>query len=82
MSLFTSSASTLASRATVAYFLAIFILLGGLASLHNYGDRTSIFDVQQSKAPSAKFSWDMVRIRIDLLNCTSIVDPTIASTCK
>jgi hypothetical protein len=88
MSLLTSCAPT--SRATVAYFLAIFILLGGLASLHNYGDLVATSDAQQSKVASgrsiaqdnAEFRWDMVRIRADSLNCTSTVDPTIASACK
>jgi hypothetical protein len=82
MSLFTSSTPT--SRATVAYFLAILVLLGGLASLRSHGDLAAM----SNKVPSARsiaqdnaeFSWDMVRIRVDLLN--SIVDPTIASACK
>ena len=82
MSLFTTFAPT--SRATVAYFLAIFVLLGGLASLHNHGDMAAMSDAHwqhwQSKAASARsfaqlednaeFSWDMVRIRVNSFNCT------------
>ena len=78
MSLFTSSAPT--NRSTVAYFLAIFVLLGGLASLHNHGDLTAMFDAQWSKTASSsarsiaqdktEFSWDTVRIRVDLLDYT------------
>ena len=89
MSLFTSSAPT--SRATVAYFLAVFVLLGGLASLQIHGDLAAMSNSQKSRAASprnvahdnAEFSWDMVRIRVDLLTCTSTADPVvIASTCK
>ena len=75
MSLFTSSALT--SRA-VAYFLASFVLLGGLTSLriHAGRDLAALSDADGSKAASAtsksiaqdnvEFSWDMVRIRVDL----------------
>ena len=71
MSLFTSSAPTY--RATVAYFLAIFVLLGGLASLRNHGDLAAM----SNKIPTARsivqdnaeFSWDLVRSPVDLLNC-------------
>ena len=88
MSLFTSSAPT--SRATVAYFLAIFVLFGGLASLHNHRDLDALSDAaQQGKAASIaqdnasdKFSWDMVRICVELINSTSTVYPTTASACK
>ena len=88
MSLFTSFAPT--SRATVAYLLAIFVLLGALASLRNYGELAATSDAQRSKAASARsiaqddaeFSWDMVRTPIDLFNCTSTVDPTIAPARK
>ena len=78
MSLFTSSARATAS---VAYFLAIFVLLGGLASLHNHGDRAAMSrsDVHRSKAASARsivqdnaeFFWDLARNRVDLFNYTS-----------
>ena len=73
MSLFTSSALT--SRASVAFFLAIFVLLGGLASLHTHGDLSVMSDPQRSKVASARsiaqdveFSWDMVRIRVRLVH--------------
>ena len=77
MSLFTSS-----SRATVTYFWAIFVLLGELALLHNHGVLAAISDAQRSKAASARsiaqnnteFSWDMVRIRVDLIN---FIQPSI-----
>ena len=76
MSLFSTSTPT--NRATVAYLLATFVLLGGLASLHNHGDLAAMSNAywQQSKAaPSiaqdnAEFSWDMVRIHVDLLDFT------------
>jgi hypothetical protein len=62
MSLFTSSAP--AARSSVAYFLAIILLLGGLLSL--YPD--ALFDASLSSSSSSKhiaqddseFSWDMV----------------------
>ena len=83
MLLFTSSALT--SRA-VAYCLAIFVLFGGLASLHIHG-AWDLADAERSKAASAtsksfakdnvEFSWDMVRIRVDLLTCTSTFQPPI-----
>lgn len=82
MSLITSS-----SRATVAYFLAIFVLLGGLTSLQNHGVLAAT-DAQRSKVASARnvaldnaeFSWDIVRICVDSFDCTPTVDLTIAST--
>lgn len=85
MSPFTSS-----SRATVAYFLAIFVLLEGLASLRSHGVLATMSDAQLSKVASARniaqdnveFSWNMVRIRVNLFNCVSAVDPTIAFACK
>ena len=66
----------------MAYILAIFVLLGGLAFLHTHGDLAAMSDTQRSNAASARkiaqdhnaeFSWDMVRhgIRVDLLNRTS-----------
>ena len=57
----------------MAYILAIFVLLGGLASLHNHEDLAAMSDAQQSKAATsiaqdnAEFSWDMVRTQVDLL---------------
>lgn len=78
MSLFTSS-----TRATVAYFLAIFISLGGLASLHDHGALAAMSERNISKDTSnAEFSWDMVRIGADLFSCTSAIDPIIASASK
>jgi hypothetical protein len=88
MSLFTST-----GRETVAYFLAVFFLLGRLASPHNLGVLAAISNEQRSEAASesarsiaqdnAEFSWDTVRINVDFFNCISIVDlTTIASACK
>ena len=74
-----STSSTPPGRATAAYFLVIFVLLGGLASLHIHRELAGMSDdVQRSKATSARsiaqdnavFSWDLVRFRVDLFNCT------------
>ena len=82
MSLFTSS-----SRATVAYLLAFFVLLG-LPS-HNHGVLAAMSDASVTSArniaqDNAEFSWDKVRIRVDckLFDCISTVDSTIAFACK
>ena len=74
----------------MAYILAIFILLGGSASLHNHEVLAAMSDAQRSKVVSARsieqdnaeFSWDKARIRVDLFNCTSTVDSTIGFSCK
>ena len=80
MSLFTSSAP--GSRVSVAYLLAIAILLlilGGLLSLHEHGT-LAMSDVPWARGASAsksiakdngKFSWDLVRIRLGSL--TSVI---------
>ena len=64
----------------MAYLLAILVLLGGLASLHNNGDLAAMSDDywQQSKAASsiaqdnAKFSWDMVRYSCRLVQTVQL----------
>ena len=66
---FSSSAPAATSRVFVRYFFAISILLVGLVFLYVHGNltgtrRTLISNKNIAMQDNAKFSWDLVRIRL------------------